>query len=76
MLDPKLLRESPDLVRAAIAKKHLDPEVLSRAQANDQAWRHVLVEVEQLRGRQKAANNEMAALPRKARPNSSPRCRK
>lgn len=62
MLDPKLLRESPDLVRAAIAKKHLDPEVLSRAQANDQAWRHVLVEVEQLRGRQKAANNEMAAL--------------
>ena len=27
MIDPKLLRESPDLVRAAIAKKHLDVDL-------------------------------------------------
>ncbi len=27
MLDPKLLREAPDLVRAAIAKKHLDVDL-------------------------------------------------
>lgn len=64
MLDPKLLRESPDLVRAAIAKKHLDPEVLVRAQAADTAWRNLLKDVEELRGRQKAANTEMAALPK------------
>lgn len=62
MLDPKLLRESPELVRAAIAKKHLDPAALERAQANDQAWRHILGDVEQCRARQKAANTAMSVL--------------
>jgi seryl-tRNA synthetase len=64
MLDPKILRESPDLIRAALAKKHLDAAPLERAQANDLAWRHVLGEVEQLRASQKGANNAMAALPK------------
>ncbi len=61
MLDPKLLRESPDLVRAAIAKKHLDVD-LDAVLALDASWRAQLGEVEQLRAKQKAANNEMAAL--------------
>ncbi|MGD1032565.1 MAG: serine--tRNA ligase [Opitutaceae bacterium] len=61
MLDPKILRESPELIRAAIAKKHLkaDPD---GALAADAAWRAQLQEVEQLRARQKAANSEMASL--------------
>ena len=63
MLDPKLLRESPELVRAAIAKKHLDVD-LDAVLAIDAAWRTQLLEVEQLRGRQKAANTAMAALPK------------
>ncbi len=62
MIDPKLLRETPEVIRAAIAKKHLDPAALEQAQANDVAWRHVLTEVEQQRARQKAANTEMVAL--------------
>ncbi|MBC8012034.1 MAG: serine--tRNA ligase, partial [Burkholderiales bacterium] len=63
MLDPKLLRESPDLVRAAIAKKHLEVD-LDGVLALDTAWRAQLVEVETLRGKQKAANTEMAKLPK------------
>jgi seryl-tRNA synthetase len=63
MLDPKLLRESPDLVRAAIAKKHLDVD-LGAVLAIDAAWRVQLQEVESLRSAQKAANNSMAALPK------------
>jgi seryl-tRNA synthetase len=63
MLDPKLLRESPDLVRAAIAKKHLDVD-LDAVLAIDTAWRAQLQEVEGLRGKQKAANTAMAALPK------------
>ncbi|MBL9186822.1 MAG: serine--tRNA ligase [Opitutaceae bacterium] len=63
MLDPKLLRESPDLVRAAIAKKHLDVD-LDAVLAIDAAWRAQLQEVEALRGKQKAANTAMAALPK------------
>ena len=61
MIDPKLLRESPELVRAAIAKKHLTVD-LDSVLAIDTEWRAQLVEVEQLRGKQKSANNEMAAL--------------
>jgi seryl-tRNA synthetase len=61
MLDPKLLRESPETVRVAIARKHLDVD-LDAVLALDQEWRKQLGEVEALRSKQKAANNEMAAL--------------
>ena len=61
MLDPRILRESPDVVRAAIAKKHLDVD-LDAALALDAQWRARLGEAEALRARQKAANGEMAAL--------------
>jgi seryl-tRNA synthetase len=61
MLDPKLVRESPELVRAAIAKKHLSVD-LDSVLAADAAWRALLLEVEQLRSVQKAANAAMAAL--------------
>jgi seryl-tRNA synthetase len=63
MLDPKLLRESPELVRAAIAKKHLDVD-LDAVLALDASWRAQLQETEQLRGVQKAANIDMAKLPK------------
>jgi seryl-tRNA synthetase len=61
MLDPRMLRESPAAVRAAIDKKHLEVD-LDAALALDARWRAQLGEVEALRGRQKAANSEMAAL--------------
>ena len=61
MLDPKLVRDTPEIVRAAIAKKHLQVD-LDAALALDAQWRAQLGEVEELRGRQKAANNEMAGL--------------
>jgi len=61
MLDPKLLREAPETVRAAIAKKHLAVD-LDAVLALDTAWRAQLTEVEAFRARQKAANNEMSAL--------------
>ena len=63
MLDAKLLRESPDLVRAAIAKKHLDVNV-DEVLAIDTAWRAQTREVESLRATQKAANTAMASLPK------------
>ena len=63
MLDPKLLRESPDLVRAAIAKKHLQVDV-DAVLAIDASWRSLLHETEALRASQKTANTAMAALPK------------
>jgi len=61
MLDPKLVRESPDLVRAAIAKKHLTVD-LDAVTAIDLIWRALLQEVEGLRSRQKAAKERDALL--------------
>jgi seryl-tRNA synthetase len=61
MLDPKLVRDSPDLVRAAIAKKHLTVD-LDAVLGADAAWRALLQEVEQLRAVQKAANAAMSTL--------------
>src|SRR5688500_14742327 len=63
ILYPKLLRESPDVVRAAIAKKHLDVD-LDAVLAIAAAWRAQLQETEALRAKQKAANTAMAALPK------------
>jgi seryl-tRNA synthetase len=63
MLDPKLIRETPDVVRAAIARKHLDVD-LDAILALDTSWRAQLQEVESLRSRQKSANAEMARLPK------------
>ncbi len=63
MLDPKLIRETPDLVRAAIAKKHLKVD-LDAVLAADASWRSHLQEVEHLRSVQKAANTAMASLPK------------
>jgi seryl-tRNA synthetase len=61
MIDPKLLRESPGLVRAAIDRKHLQVD-LDAILAVDASWRTALAEVEQIRSRQKSANSEMVAL--------------
>jgi seryl-tRNA synthetase len=61
MLDPKLLRESPELVRSAIAKKHLSVD-LDAVQQLDQSWRSLLTQVESLRAQQKSVNGEMAQL--------------
>ena len=63
MLDAKLIRETPDLVRTAIAKKHLEVD-LDAVLAIDAAWRAQLQDVEQFRATQKAANTAMAALPK------------
>jgi seryl-tRNA synthetase len=63
MLDPKLIRESPELVRSAIARKHMKVDLDAVLDA-DAAWRAQLQAVEQLRAVQKAANAAMATLPK------------
>ncbi len=63
MIDTKLLREQPELVREAIGNKGSDCD-LDAVLAADNRWRALLAEVERLRARQKSANKEMAALPK------------
>ncbi len=63
MLDLKLLRDSPDVVRAAIGKKHLEVDLDAALEA-DAVWRALIGEVEALRAKQKIANTTIAALPK------------
>src|SRR6478736_5319801 len=63
MLDPKLLRDSPDSVRAAIARKHLDVD-LDAVPALDKQWREHVLKIESERAHQGRVSAEMAALPK------------
>ncbi|WP_269526049.1 serine--tRNA ligase [Coraliomargarita parva] len=61
MIDIKLLREQPDVVRAAIANKKFDCDIDAVLEL-DVARRARITEAEQARAAQKAANQEMASL--------------
>lgn len=63
MIDPKTLRENPDLVRAGIRKKHLEVDV-DAVLALDVERRSIIAETETLRAAQKSANAAMAQLPK------------
>ncbi len=63
MIDPKLLREQPDVVRAGIVKKRLTCD-LDAILALDEKRRSLIAAAESLRAEQKTANSEMAKLPK------------
>ena len=63
MIDIKLLREQPDLVRAAIANKKFTCDI-DAILALDVTRRAKITDAEQARAEQKAANKEMASLPK------------
>lgn len=63
MIDIKLLREQPDAVRAAIAHKKFSCDIDAVLEL-DACRRETITEAEQMRARQKAANKEMASLPK------------
>jgi seryl-tRNA synthetase len=53
MIDPRILRDDPDRVRAAQAKRRLSDDVVDRALAADEARRAAIVDFEAKRGEQK-----------------------
>ena len=65
MIDVKLLRENPEAVKAAVARKKFECDV-DAVLALDEKRRAAITEAEQLRAAQKAANQEMAALDKKS----------
>lgn len=63
MIDIKLLREQPDMVRSAIAHKKFTCDIDAILEL-DRFRREKITEAEHVRAQQKAANQEMAALPK------------
>ncbi len=59
MIDPRLLRDDPDRVRAAQAKRGLSPDVVDTAVAADEARRAAIVEFERLRAEQKTLGKQI-----------------
>ncbi len=62
MIDPRLLRDDPDRVRAAQAKRGLSAAVVDEALAADERRRSTIVEFERLRSEQKSMGKQIAAL--------------
>tara|TARA_B100000212_G_scaffold340565_1_gene321464 strand:- start:15714 stop:16985 length:1272 start_codon:yes stop_codon:yes gene_type:complete len=61
MIDLKILRESPEAVRSGILKKRSDCDLDAVLNADGER-RKLIVEVENLRAEQKAANSDMAQM--------------
>jgi seryl-tRNA synthetase len=60
VIDPKVLRDDPDRIRAAQAKRGLSADVVDEALAADAGRRSAIVEFERLRGEQKALGKQIA----------------
>ena len=60
MIDPRVLRDDPDRVRAAQAKRGLSDEVVDRALAADGARRAAIAEFEAKRAQQKSMGKQVA----------------
>ena len=62
MIDPRILRDEPDRVRAAQAKRGLSDEVVDTALSADQARRTAIATFEAKRGEQKKLGKLIAGL--------------
>ena len=60
MIDPRILRDDPDRVRAAQGKRGLSADIVDVALAADRARREAIVEFEAKRGEQKALGKQVA----------------
>src|SRR5690242_2334728 len=60
MIDPRILREDPDRVRAAQAKRGLSDDVVDRALAADSARRAAIADFETKRAEQKQMGKQVA----------------
>ena len=60
MIDPRLLRDEPDRVRAAQAKRRLSVDVVDAALAADERRRSSITEYENLRAEQKRLGKQIA----------------
>jgi seryl-tRNA synthetase len=60
VIDPRLLRDHPELVRAGQAKRGLSEDVVDRALAADELRRSTIAEFERLRGEQKSLGKQIA----------------
>jgi seryl-tRNA synthetase len=64
VIDPALLRENPDAIKASQRARGADESLVDQAANADVAWRKALLEFENLRAEQNAASKLVAAAPK------------
>jgi seryl-tRNA synthetase len=64
VIDPALLRENPDAIKASQRARGADESLVDDAANADVAWRKALLEFENLRAEQNAASKLVAAAPK------------
>jgi seryl-tRNA synthetase len=64
VIDPALLRENPDAIKASQRARGADEALVDQAANADVAWRKALAEFENLRAEQNAASKLVAAAPK------------
>ncbi|MDO5682584.1 MAG: serine--tRNA ligase [Propionibacteriaceae bacterium] len=60
MIDPKLLRANPDLIRASLTAREADPAVVDQLLAADESRRKAIATFEALRAEQKGMGKQVA----------------
>ncbi len=71
MIDIKIIRESPAIVRADLEKRGMDTAIVDRVVSLDNRWRAALQEVEKLRHERNRITAEVAQLKREGKDTSS-----
>jgi len=66
MLDIELIRNQPDLVKAGLVKRNMDPALVDQTRQLDERRRALLVDVETLKAERNAASKEIGAMQEKA----------
>ncbi len=62
MLDIRLFRENPEMIRESEKKRFKDPKIVDKVVEYDKKWRHVLKEVEKLKHKRNVVSREIAKL--------------
>ena len=62
MLDIELIRNKPDLVKAGMVKRNVDPLLVDKTRSQDERRRQLLVEVETLKAERNAASKAIGAM--------------
>ena len=66
MLDINLIRENPEIVRAGMKKRGMDPSPVDEAVQLDSRWRELLQEVESLKAERNRVSKEIGKMKDKA----------
>ena len=62
MLDINLIREDPEVVRAGMRKRGMDPSLVDEAIRLDSGWRDLLQEVESLKAERNTVSKEIGKM--------------